>query len=372
VPERLAALDDRRRRQAEATREAEMVAATLATLVAETAPDLVELSRDAAVAALEARLAAAREARTRREAAERRRTEAAAETQAADAEAGQAGAAAARLAARLAEPATIDRQDPAPPQGRDDAAALAALAGRLAERDRLAAELAALEEQIGHIADGAAPDALDDALGRLDETAHAAAIATAEARRAALEAEASAASLNLERARRVLAEAELAETAESWLALSLAAALLGRAIEAKRGADHGPMLARAGDLFRLITGGAFAGLGQGYDDDDRPLILARRAGGAEIGLKALSEGTRDQLFLALRLAYLESFARDAEPPPFVGDDLFASFDDGRTATGLKALAEIGGAVQPILFTHHRRVADMATTGLGSAADVIEL
>ena len=42
----------------------------------------------------------------------------------------------------------------------------------------------------------------------------------------------------------------------------------------------------------------------------------------------------------------------SEPPPFIGDDLFASFDDGRTAHGLRALAAIGETVQPILFTHH--------------------
>jgi uncharacterized protein YhaN len=86
----------------------------------------------------------------------------------------------------------------------------------------------------------------------------------------------------------------------------------------------------------------------------------------------MSEGTRDQLCLALRLAYLEDFASRAEPPPFVGDDLFSSFDDERTRHGLAALAAIGGTVQPILFTHHRFVADAAVRELGDAADVIEL
>ncbi|MBP0649956.1 hypothetical protein J8J40_23205, partial [Mycobacterium tuberculosis] len=85
-----------------------------------------------------------------------------------------------------------------------------------------------------------------------------------------------------------------------------------------------------------------------------------------------SEGTRDQLFLALRLAYLESFAANAEAPPFIGDDLFASFDDARTRHGLAALAEIGATVQPILFTHHGHVADMAAAELGPAVDIIRL
>ena len=77
-----------------------------------------------------------------------------------------------------------------------------------------------------------------------------------------------------------------------------------------------------------------------------PRLVGRRAGGEECAVHALSEGSRDQLYLALRLAYVEDYASRSEPPPFIGDDLFASFDDGRTAHGLRALAAIGETVQP--------------------------
>ncbi|MBP0651835.1 hypothetical protein J8J40_32720, partial [Mycobacterium tuberculosis] len=63
---------------------------------------------------------------------------------------------------------------------------------------------------------------------------------------------------------RRMAEAELAETAESWLVLRLAALMIGKAIERRRAAAHGPLMARAGALFSRLTGGAFAGLGQSY------------------------------------------------------------------------------------------------------------
>jgi uncharacterized protein YhaN len=64
----------------------------------------------------------------------------------------------------------------------------------------------------------------------------------------------------------------------------------------------------------------------------------------------MSTGARDQLYLALRLAYLEDYASRAEPAPFIGDDLFASFDEDRTFKGLAALAAMGDRVQPIVFT----------------------
>ena len=105
---------------------------------------------------------------------------------------------------------------------------------------------------------------------------------------------------------------------------------------------------------------------------DIPRLAGRRASGELVPVEGLSEGTRDQLYLALRLAYLEDYAARAEPAPFIGDDLFLTFDDARTAHGLEALAEIGGTVQPILFTHHRHVAEIATARLGSAVDVLSL
>jgi chromosome segregation protein len=120
-------------------------------------------------------------------------------------------------------------------------------------------------------------------------------------------------------------------------------------------------MTRAGMLFAALTGGSFEGLGQEYDDRDTPRLVGRRSTGQTVSISGLSTGARDQLYLALRLAYLEGYASRAEPAPFIGDDLFATFDEDRTAYGLAALAEIGHLVQPIVFTHDRHVAELART-----------
>jgi uncharacterized protein YhaN len=86
----------------------------------------------------------------------------------------------------------------------------------------------------------------------------------------------------------------------------------------------------------------------------------------------MSEGTRDQLYLALRLAYLEECADRTEPIPFIGDDPVTSFDDKRTTQGLKALAATGTHIQPILFTHHHHVVELAGAELGNIVDIISL
>jgi uncharacterized protein YhaN len=168
------------------------------------------------------------------------------------------------------------------------------------------------------------------------------------------------------------AEGELVTAARDWAVLKLGALILGTAIERHREAAQNPLLARAGELFRALTGGGFIGLASQYDDQDHPVLVGRRSEGAHVKIDGLSEGTRDQLYLALRLAYLERYAASLEPPPFIADDIFVTFDDERTGHGVAALAEIGTKVQCILFTHHRRTVEIAAERLGDEVDIIEL
>jgi len=169
------------------------------------------------------------------------------------------------------------------------------------------------------------------------------------------------------------AEAELALAARQWAILKLGSLLLGSAIERHREAAQNPLMQRAGTLFSSITAGAFSGLATRYDDkDDRPVLVGRRRDGSLLDVDKMSEGTRDQLYLALRLAYVEAYAARAEPSPFIADDIFVTFDDERACHGLAALAEIGASVQCILFTHHRRIVEIASARLGKEVDIIEL
>ena len=92
--------------------------------------------------------------------------------------------------------------------------------------------------------------------------------------------------------------------------------------------------------------------------------------GGTVGVEGFSEGARDQLFLALRLALLER--RAGEALPFIGDDLLASFDDPRALRTLGLLAEFGAKQQVILFTHHHHVAELARSFDRAQVEVLEL
>jgi uncharacterized protein YhaN len=171
-------------------------------------------------------------------------------------------------------------------------------------------------------------------------------------------------------AERAAANADILSIAESWLRRAAAARLGALAIERHRSKVQDPLVALAGSLFSEATNRAFAGLAIDYDDDDQPTLVTRRSSGETVSIDGLSEGTRDQLFLSLRLALLAQ--RTSEPVPFIVDDLLTSFDEERTGATLRLLAAAGQKHQIILFTHHRHVAEIGMSISERKIDLIEL
>ncbi|MCA6111593.1 YhaN family protein [Bradyrhizobium cenepequi] len=171
-------------------------------------------------------------------------------------------------------------------------------------------------------------------------------------------------------AERAEANAELLSIAERWILKATASRLAARTIERYRAMVQDPLIARAGSLFALATDHAFAGLGIDYSEDDQPVLIAERHDAERVPVSGLSEGTRDQLFLALRLALLERWP--TEPMPFIGDDLLASFDERRTLATLRLLAAAGHRRQIIVFTHHQHVVDLAKSIQDKVIDLVEL
>ena len=87
--------------------------------------------------------------------------------------------------------------------------------------------------------------------------------------------------------------------------------------------------------------------------------MEHRHPGERKELHQLSEGTRDQLYLALRLVALREHCAAAAPLPFIADDVLQTFDDGRATAALRALVALSAHMQVIVLTHHRHVADLA-------------
>ena len=153
--------------------------------------------------------------------------------------------------------------------------------------------------------------------------------------------------------------AGIASNAEQYLRLQAAALILEQRIENYRKTNQAPVLARAGELFSKLTLGSYAGLRDELDDKGNPILLGVRSDDKEVTVNGMSDGSRDQLYLSLRLATLEQHLSKGEPMPFVVDDILIGFDDKRTCVCLEVLAELASSTQVLLFTHHRRVIELA-------------
>jgi len=152
---------------------------------------------------------------------------------------------------------------------------------------------------------------------------------------------------------------------ETYARLKIASAILAGTVEQYREKHQGPLISRASALFSQMTLGAFSRLRAEYDSKGNPVLVGiRPASGEQIGVGGMSDGTADQLYLALRLASLEQYLGRNEPLPFIVDDILLRFDDDRSTATLKVLAELSQQTQVIFFTHHRHLVELAQNSLG--------
>lgn len=105
---------------------------------------------------------------------------------------------------------------------------------------------------------------------------------------------------------------------------------------------------RAGALLGRLTGGAYDRISIG---EDLSILAARRSEGGLRAVQWRSEGTMDQMYLALRLAVWEELSPNS---PLVLDDALIRFDQSRMEQALDVLSALGKTQQIILFTCQNR------------------
>ncbi|MEZ0166183.1 histone-like nucleoid-structuring protein Lsr2 [Kineococcus sp. LSe6-4] len=257
---------------------------------------------------------------------------------------------------------------------REETAALAAEVGR-------AEDVPALLEQTGARSD-ADLRTDEEAAALADEEAHEVwARAHQDLARAEVEVErlTSGVDANVLAAQRAEALAGLQADTERYVVVDVQRTVLRGRLEEFSATRANPLLAEAGEVLTLLTGGRWTGLVALDDGGDRRLAVRRADGELLEGAAGLSEGTADQVFLALRLAAVADqhralVASGQGPLPVVLDDVLMTFDETRTRAALEALAELARDVQVVLLTHHADVAGQARelAAAGAAVSVTQL
>jgi len=254
---------------------------------------------------------------------------------------------------------------------------LAATERQARERKALIAERSDLEGQLRKLSAGATVEAfIDEAASmeadridpELEELAEA--TETLEKERSELDQQIGALKARLEQMDGRSKAANHAENAEHLLAglesdveryarLKIASIILARTVERYREKHQGPLISRASELFARMTRDAFCRLRADYDDKGSPVLVGIRSKSeASVRVEGMSDGTADQLYLALRLASLEQYLENNEPLPFVVDDILLRFDDERALATLDVLAGLSEKTQVLFFTHHRHLVEL--------------
>jgi len=130
------------------------------------------------------------------------------------------------------------------------------------------------------------------------------------------------------------------------------------ALRRYRDTHRSGMLERASEAFRVMSRDRYSGLAA-QPDGTREVLVALASEGGSKQASQLSDGTRAQLYLALRIAGYHEFVRNNGPVPFIADDIMESFDDDRTAEAFNLLAKMSETGQVIYLTHHAHLCGMA-------------
>ncbi|HGG56870.1 MAG TPA: hypothetical protein ENK31_03635 [Nannocystis exedens] len=269
----------------------------------------------------------------------------------------------------------------------DNDVALAEAAERTLRRDALGARLQELQGRVReHFQDaGEDREAFERELAACDPVALRDELVTLEPRLADCERERTQLaeqkgkldqeieSLGGDRAARLGAEmqsllAELHELVDRYVLLHLAHRILDTVTDRFAKESQPAILQQVSLLLARITGGRHLRVSA---DRQAETLLVHDASGQSRGPKELSTGTREQLFLALRLAYVLDYCDRAEALPVVIDDVLVNFDRERARLTLGALSEVARSTQVLLFTCHHHIVEL-TRAVAPEVPVIEL
>lgn len=167
--------------------------------------------------------------------------------------------------------------------------------------------------------------------------------------------------------------ADLGQEVDRYVLLQLAQQVLARVTERYARENQPAILHYTSELLARISGGRH--LRVVPQPEAGTLAALDRHGRLRLPSE-LSVGTREQLFLALRLAYVLDYCDRNEALPLVMDDVLVNFDEDRAATTLQALREVARTTQILFLTCHRHLMHLArqttSTGPGDDLRVIEL
>ncbi len=141
----------------------------------------------------------------------------------------------------------------------------------------------------------------------------------------------------------------IADTVEAYAVKAVAARLLEESLEVYEAERQPAVIQRAQEIFSSLTDGRYTKIGTPLGSFEPTVSDGRSIGKAP---QKLSRATAEQLFLALRLSYIENLSGAHPALPVLMDDVLVNFDDERRGAAAEVIAEFANRRQVIFFTCH--------------------
>ena len=142
----------------------------------------------------------------------------------------------------------------------------------------------------------------------------------------------------------------LRESALEWSKAKICLFMLEMAKNQYEKTRQPGVLKAARKVFSVITDGKYPQIIKPIDNDE---FRIESATGDRKRVIEMSRGTREQLYLSMRLGLIEEYETRSEPLPIIMDDVLVNFDDPRKIRVIETLKNFAESRQIIVLTCHR-------------------
>lgn len=149
---------------------------------------------------------------------------------------------------------------------------------------------------------------------------------------------------------------ELRNKSDSWAVLTLARAVLKKAVENYERERQPEVVQEAQRFFSLMTTGSYSRIYAPLDET--PIFVETKKDNVRKETQELSRGTAEQLYLSLRFGFIREFSQHSESLPVIFDDILVNFDPGRSKAACQAIKKLAQNHQVIFFTCHPETVKM--------------
>lgn len=173
----------------------------------------------------------------------------------------------------------------------------------------------------------------------------------------------------LSKAQQILEEkkAELQREANKWAVFSLAEYLCQQVRHIYEVERQPEVLKHASHFFEKMTLGRYKQIIVPFAEKSMMVI---RRDNQRLSVDQLSQGTREQLYLAMRFAVIQDYEKIVSLP-LIMDDIFVNFDRERVKEALYGLVELAERHQIIYFTCHEHMLSLIEEVFGKV-NIVEL